>query len=171
MQLVLETTDRAEAERWFHDFREMGVEGLVVKGASTRYTPGRSWLKVKSRETTEVILGAVTGSHDAPQALIVGRFTPSGDLVMVGRSSLLNAGQAEEVRAVIDPADVEDHPWPARISGFLGGNPVDLARVDPTVVVEVAADSALQFGRYRHALRFVRVRPDVDVDEVATLSG
>ena len=44
--------------QWFEDFRAAGVEGLVAKGANTRYAPGRrEWLKVKSWETTEVVAG------------------------------------------------------------------------------------------------------------------
>jgi hypothetical protein len=41
----------SEAKDWFDVLpAAMGVEGLVVKGASTRYTPGRrdAWVKVNS---------------------------------------------------------------------------------------------------------------------------
>ena len=40
MQLSPATSDPAEARQWFDDFRTAGVEGLVVKGAGTRYAPG-----------------------------------------------------------------------------------------------------------------------------------
>jgi hypothetical protein len=39
---------------------------------------------------------------------------------------------------------------------------VPLTRVDPVVVVEVSADAALQAGVFRHPLRYVRVRPDLE---------
>jgi hypothetical protein len=38
---------------------------------------------------------------------------------------------------------------------------VALTNVDPVVVAEVLADSALQGGQYRHPLRFVRIRMDL----------
>ncbi|WP_236831772.1 hypothetical protein [Blastococcus sp. KM273128] len=41
MQLSPVTADPAEARQWFDDFRPAGVEGLVVKGAASRYAPGR----------------------------------------------------------------------------------------------------------------------------------
>jgi ATP-dependent DNA ligase len=41
--------------------------------------------------------------------------------------------------------------------------------VRPNVVVEVAADAALQTDHYRHPLRFVRHRSDLDPADVETL--
>jgi hypothetical protein len=37
-----------------------------------------------------------------------------------------------------------------------------IVKVRPTVVVEVAADAALQAGHYRHPLRLVRHRSDLE---------
>ncbi|TCN34473.1 ATP dependent DNA ligase-like protein [Kribbella sp. VKM Ac-2500] len=43
------TADADEAREWLDAFKSSGVEGLVVKGASTRYQPGRrDWVKVNS---------------------------------------------------------------------------------------------------------------------------
>jgi hypothetical protein len=42
-----------------------------------------------------------------------------------------------------------------------------VTRVDPTVVVEVAADTAFEYGRWRHTVRFMRVRRDKDPAKVA----
>jgi ATP-dependent DNA ligase len=164
MQLSPATADPEEARRWFDDFRPAGVEGLVAKGAGTRYQPGRrEWLKVKSWETTEVVAGGVIGPIDRPSQLVAGRFR-DGELVVAGRTSPLSPRQAAELAAVLTPAD-DDHPWPGRIgTGRFGGGrlSVALTRVDPTVVVEVSADAALQAGVFRHPLRYVRVRPDLE---------
>lgn len=163
LQLSPATSDPAEARQWFDDFRTAGVEGLVVKGAGTRYAPGRrEWLKVKSWETTEVLAGGVIGTIGRPNQLVAGRYR-DGELVVVGRSSPLDPQQAAELAAVLTPAG-NDHPWPERIgTGRFGGGKLSVAltRVEPTAVVEVSADAALQAGVFRHPLRYVRVRPDL----------
>ncbi|MFK4087525.1 RNA ligase family protein [Kribbella sp. NPDC020789] len=49
LQLSPVTDDPAEAHEWLEAFKASGVEGLVVKGASSRYQPGqRGWVKVNS---------------------------------------------------------------------------------------------------------------------------
>ena len=168
MQVSPATTDPEEARRWFDDFRTAGVEGLVAKGVGTRYAPGRrEWLKVKSWETTEVLAGGVIGPIERPSQLVVGRYR-DGDLVVVGRTSPLSPRQSAELAAALTPAD-DGHPWPDRIgTGRFGGGrlSVPLTRVAPTVVVEVSADAALQAGVFRHPLRYVRVRPDLQPDDL-----
>jgi ATP-dependent DNA ligase len=168
MQLSPSTTDPAEARRWFEDFRPAGVEGLVAKGAGTRYAPGRrDWLKVKSWESTEVLAGGVIGPIERPSQLVAGRYR-DGELVVVGRTSPLTPAQSAELAAVLTPAGA-GHPWPERIgTGAFGGGKLSVAltRVQPTAVVEVSADAALQAGVFRHPLRFVRVRPDLEPGDV-----
>jgi ATP-dependent DNA ligase len=172
LQLSPSTSDPAEARRWFEDFRAAGVEGLVAKGAGTRYAPGRrEWLKVKSWETTEVLAGGVIGALEQPSQLVAGRYR-DGELMVVGRTSPLSPAQSFELAALLTPAG-GDHPWPDRIgTGRFGGGrlSVPLTRVEPEVVVEVSADAALQAGVFRHPLRFVRVRPDLRVDDVPPLA-
>src|SRR3712207_7181456 len=46
---------------------------------------------------------------------------------------------------------------------------VTLTKVEPTVVVEVSADVALQAGRFRHPLRYLRHRPDLEPADVAPM--
>ncbi|MBB3086381.1 ATP-dependent DNA ligase [Geodermatophilus sabuli] len=168
MQLSPVTTDPAEARQWSSDWRAAGVEGLVAKGAGTRYAPGRrEWLKVKSWETTEVLAGGVIGPLERPSQLVAGRYR-DGELVVVGRTSPLSPTSAAELAAVLRPAG-DDHPWPERIgTGRFGGGrlSVPLTRVHPDVVVEVSADAALQAGVFRHPLRFVRVRADLHPEDV-----
>lgn len=168
MQLSPLTSDVDEARRWFADYRPAGVEGLVAKGAGSRYAPGRrEWLKVKSWETTEVLAGGVIGTLDRPSQLVAGRYR-DGELVVVGRTGPLNPRQAAELAAVLTPGG-DDHPWPDRIgTGRFGGGrlSVALTRVRPDVVVEVSGDAALQAGVFRHPLRYVRLRPDLRPEDL-----
>ena len=49
LQVSPVTDDPDEAREWLDAFSYSGVEGLVVKGAGTRYQPGRrEWVKVNS---------------------------------------------------------------------------------------------------------------------------
>jgi ATP-dependent DNA ligase len=59
LQVSPVAADVDEAREWLDAFRSSGVEGLVVKGASTRYQPGRrDWVKVNS-----VGVGGVRRAH------------------------------------------------------------------------------------------------------------
>ena len=68
LQLTPVTADIDEAREWFAVLpAAMGVEGLVAKGAASRYTPGRrdAWIKVNSvgsRCSTSSLAGHTTRS-------------------------------------------------------------------------------------------------------------
>jgi ATP-dependent DNA ligase len=169
LQLSPVTADVDEAREWLAAFKSSGVEGLVVKGASTRYQPGRrDWVKWKTRDTVDVIVGAVTGSLRAPEVLVVGRYRGKV-LEVVGRTVLLKDEQAAVIGKLLRPAGSR-HPWPDEIATHWGkGSKTPLIKVQPRLVVEVTADAALQAGHYRHPLRLVRHRTDVGPDDVETL--
>ncbi|MER7243236.1 nitroreductase/quinone reductase family protein [Kribbella sp. NPDC000426] len=62
LQLSPVTGDPSEARDWLQAFIATGGEGLVVKGASSRYEPGRrEWRKVKERRRSHWI-AASSGS-------------------------------------------------------------------------------------------------------------
>ena len=106
------------------------------------------------------MIGAVIGPLDRPEALIVGTVTDAGELIVLGRTTALSPAQAADLGALLQPPD-EAHPWPTVMgAGHFGGDPVAVTLARPEVVVEVSADPALQAGRRRHPLRFVRIRRD-----------
>jgi ATP-dependent DNA ligase len=114
LQVSPVTADPAEAREWLAAFGHTGIEGLVVKGAASRYEPGkRSWIKWKTRETIDVICGAVTGSLRRPEVVVAGRYRGK-DLEVVGRTVPLNDHQAAELAALLKPAGAR-HPWPDEI--------------------------------------------------------
>ena len=164
------TADRRVAEGWLRDLPATGIEGLVIKGAAQEYAGGqRQWLKLRHRDTREVICGAVTGSLKRPGEVVAGLMI-DGELRIVGRSAPLKPAAARSLALSLVPA-AGDHPWPAEIKSaamdrFNGGaDPVPVVRVEP-VVVEVSADTAFTGTSFRHALRFLRTRPDMDPDDV-----
>ncbi|WP_243719572.1 ATP-dependent DNA ligase [Actinomadura sp. KC06] len=169
---VPQTSDAEEARVWFDALAAQGVEGLVVKDADGPYLEGRRrWRKVKRRVTTEAIVGGVTGTRQAPESLILGRHDNDGRLRVVARTTPLPPEARASLGDVLRHAG-PDHPWPAELpAGFAGGPygthpPIRYVRTEPETVVEISADTAVEQGRWRHPVRFVRLRPDLDKTQV-----
>ncbi|ONI76756.1 hypothetical protein BWI15_05580 [Kribbella sp. ALI-6-A] len=88
---------------------------------------------------------------------------------MIGRTVKLKSDQAAVLAKLLKPASAR-HPWPDQIATHWGkGSKTPIIKVQPKVVVEVAADAALQAGHYRHPLRLMRHRADVQPEDVPTL--
>src|SRR4029077_6478178 len=86
------TTEREQAQAWLIKYAaaHVGIEGIVAKGLGQRYRGGaRDWLKYRSRDTVDVIVGAVTGSLSRPERLVLGLYR-DGDLHIVGGTSALS---------------------------------------------------------------------------------
>jgi hypothetical protein len=126
---------------------------------------------VKHRDTREVIIGGVLGSITRPDVVIAGLYR-GGDLVVVGRTVPLDPRQTAELGKLLQPAK-PGHPWPDEIIAQRWGgkdSQKPLTKVEPLVVAEVTADAALQAGQWRHPLRLVRVRADLQPGDVLALS-
>jgi ATP-dependent DNA ligase len=171
VQLCPQTADPEEAAAWMAEYRsaDVGIEGLVVKGRQTTYRNGaREWLKYRERDTVEVVVGAVSGSLDAPGHLVLALPDGDGDLHFAGTTTELTAQQRADVAPLLRPAGA-DHPWlpdGAETARWGANGKRALTSVQTTVVVEVSTDSTVQDGRWRHPTRLVRVRPDLSPSEV-----
>lgn len=127
-------------------------------------------LKVKHRETVDVICGAVIGTRSSPQEVIAG-LTMDGELRIVGRTTLLSPSARRALTPwLASPAGV--HPWSAQVPRTAlarfhstGRDVVDLTLVEP-IVVEVRADVGWDGQSFRHLLRFLRARPELHPDGV-----
>ncbi|WP_037890881.1 ATP-dependent DNA ligase [Streptomyces sp. NRRL S-87] len=163
------TTDLAKARQWFELWTDLsGVEGIVVKGLDTRYLPGhRGWTKIRRRDTTEAVIGAVTGTLSRPGVLVLGRYDDAGRLHAVGRTVPLRPHAARQVAEHLTAAD-PGHPWTGvRFASAWGSHEVlDTTLVRPEVVAEVSADRAVDGGVFRHPVRFQRLRLDETVEHV-----
>lgn len=171
------TADRDVAAEWFETYSTVGIDGLVIKGGSQRYPAGqRAWLKVKRRRTIDVVCGAVIGTITSPQQVVAG-LPIDGKLRIVGHTGPLSAAARRALVPWLTPP-LGEHPWPRRVRpGTLYGRfnvdrsqPVDLTLVEP-IVVEVSADAAWSGAASRHALRLVRVRPELNPVEVSPPSN
>jgi ATP-dependent DNA ligase len=97
LEICPSTADRAEATGWSTDYRPAGIKGLIIKSANGRYpTCRREWIKVKNRQTREVIVGAVIGSIRRPESVIAAAVI-DGELAVVGRTVALTAAQAKDL--------------------------------------------------------------------------
>ncbi|MFJ5811712.1 RNA ligase family protein [Streptomyces sp. NPDC093093] len=164
------TTDLATAREWLESWTDVsGVEGLVVKGMNQRYTQAaRGWYKIRRRDTTEAVIGAVTGTLTRPQLLVLGRHDPAGRLRAVGRTVPLRPDASRLVGEHLAAA-APGHPWTGvRFAAAWGSRDVlDATLVRPDLVAEVSADRAIDRGGvFRHPLRFKRLRTDVTAEDV-----
>lgn len=162
------TTDPAVAEGWL-EWGSVGLEGLVFKRLSERYPAGRrAWRKYRARASTEAIVGAVTGRLRRPFAVLLGRLDAAGRLQYAGRTVPLSAATAGQLAPLLAAAAAV-HPWTGWTfaAGWGIRETLDVTLVDPTVVVEVSADVALDAaGRWRHPVRLLRARGDMAVGDV-----
>jgi ATP-dependent DNA ligase len=160
------TADYTTALEWFEDFPATGIEGLVIKGAGQRYEGGvRQWLKVKHRDNIDVVCAAVLGRRDAPSAVVAG--LPMFGRLWIGGSTTPLGKAASKALALHLHTPRPDHPWPETldptvIDRFSSRKElIRLTRVEP-IVVEVSADVAWSGRSFRHPLRYLRVRPELD---------
>jgi ATP-dependent DNA ligase len=174
LQVNPATPDPDVAAEWLRQYDEadVGIEGLVIKGLGERYQPGRrGWLKLRTRSTVEAIVGAITGTLARPDRLVLGLYD-RGVLIVAGGTAPLHPAQQREVSPLLEamPAG-EEHPWPPELpSGRMGvfGGPrrLPVLLVRPQLVVEISADSAFEYSKWRHLTRYVRHRADLDPRDV-----
>jgi len=165
------TDDPAVAAAFAAGALAAGHEGVMVKGARSRYEAGRrgsAWRKVKPVHTLDlVVLGAEWG-HGRRQGwlsnLHLGARAPDGAFLMVGKTF---KGLTDELLA-----------WQTeRLLELETGRDGIIVWVRPELVVEIALDGVLTSDRYPGgvSMRFARVRryrPDkspAEVDEIGTV--
>ncbi|UUU37689.1 ATP-dependent DNA ligase [Streptomyces sp. NBC_00162] len=143
------TTDIAKAREWLEAWTDVsGVEGILVKGTNQRYLPGsRAWYKIRRRDSTEAIIGAVTGTLSRPGLLVLGRHDQDGRLRAVGRTVPLRPEVSRQVGEHLAAAG-PGHPFEGvRFTSTWGSRDVlDVRLVRPDLVAEVSADRAVDWG-------------------------
>jgi ATP-dependent DNA ligase len=176
------TDDPETARDWFTRFEGAGLDGVIAKPASLPYKPNdRVMLKVKHRRTADAVVAGfrVHKSGDGLGSLLMGLYDDEGTLHHVGVASGFSAALRRQLAEDVEPlrADaLDDHPWrewadlAAHDAGAGGRMPGGWSRWnakkdlswEPVRIERVAevAFEQVQSGRFRHASRFVRWRPD-----------
>ncbi|MDQ2825672.1 MAG: ATP-dependent DNA ligase [Actinomycetota bacterium] len=164
------TEDPDVAAAFADEALRAGHEGVMVKGAASRYEAGRrgsAWRKVKPVRTLDlVVLGAEWG-HGRRRGwlsnLHLGARSPDGGPVMVGKTF---KGLTDEVLT-----------WQtARLLELEVARSGIVVEVRPELVVEIALDGVLTSDRYPGgvSLRFARVkryRPDKSPEDADTIDA
>ena len=169
IHLTRVTDDAALAEQWFSQFEGAGLDGVVAKAREGTYQPNkRAMIKVKHRRTAEAVLVGyrVHKSGQGVGSLLLGMYTEAGELVNVGGIAAFTNTRRLELVAELEPLvrrDAEGNVEAAETerSRFSASKDVSYVPLRPERVVEVAFDQ-LEGMRFRHAVTFLRWRPDRD---------
>ncbi|MEH0415957.1 ATP-dependent DNA ligase [Streptomyces sp. B21-083] len=166
------STTEADVVREWLTWASVGMEGVVYKRLDGLYEPSvRGWLKYKVRETTEAIVGAVTGPVAAPRGLLLGRYDDDGRLQYTGRTANLARTASSTFAGLLTPAR-RGHPWTgwSFSAGWGSRETLKVTLVEPELVVEVGVDVARDVsGRWRHPARWHRARPDLQPTDIPRL--
>ena len=167
VHLTRVTRDAATATDWFQRFEGAGLDGVVAKALELPYQPGkRVMLKIKHARTADaVVVGyRIHKSGQGVGSLLLGLYTDDGRLVNVGGiSAFTNARRLELVDELADLVVTDEHGEAVKgetdRSRFSSNKDVSFVRLRPERVVEVKFDQ-LEGARFRHAVTFLRWRPD-----------
>lgn len=161
----------AALEAAFHDARERGHEGLVVKDITSPYQPGRrglAWLKLKQPQATlDCVVVAAEYGHGRRRSVLSDytfavRDDATGDLKTIGKAY---TGLTDE-----EIARLTDH-FLSRVIRRVGRR----QEVEPDVVLEIAFDAVRESPRHASGLalrfpRIVRIREDKTPEEIDTVA-
>ncbi|WP_405675327.1 ATP-dependent DNA ligase [Streptomyces canus] len=168
------STTEADVVREWLTWASVGMEGVVFKRLDDVYRPSvRGWEKYKVRETSEAIVGAITGSLSVPRTLLLGRHDDEGRIQYVGRTTSLAQAAGAAIAGLLT-AGRRGHPWTgwSFSAGWGSQEKLDVTLVEPEMVVEVGVDVARDAsGRWRHPARWHRARPDLSPADVPRLTS
>jgi ATP-dependent DNA ligase len=151
------------------------AEGVIAKQRAAPYRPGEraGMVKVKRVRTIDaVVLGWRPGKDPATVgSLILGLFTPSGELREVGHSSGFTASEKRALVERLAPHETGERGT-GEPSRWNNARELEWIRLRPELVVEVSFDH-VSAGRIRHGAKVQRWREDKDprdclVDQLAS---
>ncbi len=168
------TKDFAEAERWFTEYEHAGCDGIICKKTDEPYVEDkRNWIKWKHRRDADCVVGGYRVHKDGDKigSILLGLYNDDGDLHFIGHCSGFSdhdrvelLRQFEQIRSDESFGGGDWTRVPGAQSRWSAGKSLDWIPVTPGVVVEVSYDQ-LEGGRFRHATRFERWRPDKPPEE------
>lgn len=170
------TEDSEQGTRWLTTFEGAGLDGVIAKRLDGRYLPGkRDMIKVKhARDADCVAMGyRIHKSGEGVGSILLGLYRDDGELQMVGGAASFSVKDRIKLLADLEPlrdGDIRD----GDASRWNSAADKRWIPVRPERVCEVAYDQmegnsigaseatgqASAGRRFRHAVKFVRWRPD-----------
>lgn len=148
----------AEAEQWLTG----RGEGVVAKDLASPYLPGerKAMLKIKRLRTLDaVIAGYRHGKEEGTiGSLMLGVYTPEGELRVVGHTSGLKAKEKRELVETLRPYETGES-GSADPSRWRPDEELSWVALRPELVIEVSFDQ-VSAGRIRHGAKLLRWRDD-----------
>ncbi|MCW3040269.1 MAG: ATP-dependent ligase [Solirubrobacterales bacterium] len=146
-----------DAEEWLHT-----REGVIAKERGAAYLPGerKGMVKVKRVRTIDtVVVGWRPGKAEGTLgALILGLYTPDGELRVIGHSSGFTAKQKRELPGELEPFESGER-GSGDPSRWKSDKELEWIGLRPELVVEVTFDQVSD-GRIRHGAKVARWRED-----------
>ena len=161
VQLVANTDDHRAAREWMDPaYGAVGIEDVVSKRIDAAYGGRCGWWKTRATLTTEAAVLGVTS-----RSVVLGRANRHGQWRAVGLSQPLSRVVSEEL---LDHVSATGAPQelPGVVAGLPGSEDVTYQPTKPSVVVDVEADHAIEFGRFRHPPKVLRIRGDLTPEQL-----
>ena len=170
--LTPSTTDMDVARRWFDEFEAAGCDGIVAKRLDGGYVEGkRDMVKLKHRREVDCVVGGYRVHKDGDKigSILLGLYDVNQELHFIGHCSGFSDHDRAEMLRQFEQIRTEDSfgdevRRPGGESRWSAGKDLSWVPVQPGVVVEISYDQ-LTGGRFRHATRFERWRPDKPAEE------
>ena len=167
---VTRTTEDPElGAQWLEEFEGAGLDGVIAKRLDGQYLPGkREMVKVKhARDADCVAIGyRIHKSGEGVGSILLGLYHDDGELQMVGGAASFTAKARLTLLADLEPLRLGDDVRDGEPSRWNSAADKRWIPVRPEKVCEVAYDqmegNSMHGRRFRHAVKFVRWRPDRD---------
>jgi ATP-dependent DNA ligase len=162
------TGDPAVARSWLDRFAVAGLDGVVAKRRDGAYRSGeREMRKIKRLRTADCVVIGWRWAKDqrgtAVGSLLLGLYSPEGDLPQVGFVSGFDAKTRRDLVAILEEhrsgPTIEVPTSPEYRSRWNADKDLSFEPLTPDLVAEVSFDQVTG-DRIRHGARFLRWRPD-----------
>ena len=163
------TEDPEHGAQWLDTFEGAGLDGVIAKRLDGPYLPGkREMVKVKhARDADCVAIGyRIHKSGEGVGSILLGLHRDDGELQMVGGAASFTAKDRLKLLADLEPLREGTTCVDGEPSRWNSAADKRWIPVRPEKVCEVAYDqmegNTVHGQRFRHAVKFVRWRPDRD---------
>jgi ATP-dependent DNA ligase len=164
------TEDPKLGAQWLNTFEGAGLDGVIAKLLDGPYVPGkREMVKIKhARDADCVAIGyRIHKSGEGVGSILLGLYRDDGELQMIGGAASFTARDRLKLLTDLEPLrKADDLVYDGKPSRWNSAADKRWIPVRPERVAEVAYDqmegNTVHGVRFRHAVRFVRWRPDRD---------